>query len=142
MKNFKKSLPSLVVVFLSVNCLFYFFIFIFPSFLFFLPKLYFFAVDLLSILVFLTKNFFNFLNFFSNYSRNSSDIDISSNTDGEDLIAGVNDLVEISLQERSYFFDSLIANPFEAMILGSVFGLLHLLAYKIKSPINIFKKLK
>jgi len=82
------------------------------------------------------------LNFFSNYSRNSSDIDISSNTDGEDLIAGVNDLVEISLQERSYFFDSLIANPFEAMILGSVFGLLHLLAYKIKSPINIFKKLK
>jgi len=32
-------------------------------------------------------------------------MDTSTNTDGEDLLSYLNDFVEISLQERAYFFD-------------------------------------
>jgi hypothetical protein len=33
------------------------------------------------------------------------DFDLTTNTDGEDIIAGINDGIEIVLQERFYFFD-------------------------------------
>ena len=43
--------------------------------------------------------------FSNDYSNFKFDIDTTTNTDGEDLLSYLNDFTEISLQERSYFFD-------------------------------------
>jgi hypothetical protein len=48
---------------------------------------------------------FSFLISFSDYSNFKFDIDNTTNTDGEDFLAYLNDFTEISLQERAYFFD-------------------------------------
>ena len=48
-----------------------------------------------------------------------TDIDTSTNTDGEDLAVYLNDFIEITVSERSIFFDLVLANPFEYGLLFS-----------------------
>lgn len=79
--------------------------------------------------------YFNFNLFFI------SDFDFSANTDGEDLISGVNDGLEIILQEKFYFFDLIIANPYEFLFFFIILNLKKnkLIKSKLKSTLSIFK---
>ena len=79
--------------------------------------------------------------FSNDYSNFKFDIDTTTNTDGEDLLSYLNDFTEISLQERSYFFDWILANPFEFVLYSSSLYLFNrfILKKKIKAPSNLFK---
>lgn len=84
------------------------------------------------------------LNFNKYINNNRVDIDITTNTDGEDLISYVNDFVEISLQERAYFFDWILTSPFEFCFFISFSYILYHVIFKmkIKTPLSVFKNKK
>ena len=117
-------------------------------FLIFIPSLYFYIFP--NVFNFF-DNFFHFItlylkNFFVDSSYNFGDykvdIDSTTNTDGEDTLSHLNDFTEISLQERAYFFDWIVSNPFEFLVVSGVSYLFSklVLSDKIKTPSNLFKK--
>lgn len=144
-KNFFKKLIEkrltafIVFILLSFSALLYFII---PAlFNYVLPSVISFISD--------TNYFLSLL--FSNYNSNNIsfdnfkfDVDITTNTDGEDFLSYINDLVEISLQERAYFFDWILSNPFEFMLFTSFSYIFYqiILKKKIKTSGNIFKYMK
>ena len=73
-----------------------------------------------------------------------SDIENTTNTDGEDSIAFMNDGIEIRLQERFYFLDWVLANPFEFTLSVLAIYTLNKLFKKLRGKIslNIFYKKK
>jgi hypothetical protein len=128
--------------------------FIFFIFIFFLFKLSLFLIFFIKISFYFFKNFFiNIYSFIENFFTQiidsdainfKKDLDSTTNTDGEDSLVYLNDFIEITLSERSIFFDVILANPFEysLFILSSLLIGYFLLNDKIKSPLSLFKTVK
>ena len=155
--NYIKNLNFIKII-LNNYSSFNIFLFFFNLTLFFFLSNFFFKIFYIILILFFgfcgyLKNIFFFIKdiffiFFNLYDNNlkyfKTDIDASVNTDGEDLIVYVNDLIEISLSERSLFFDIILANPFEFGLIIFTTFFLNLLFFKgkIKSPISLFKFFK
>ena len=127
-----------IFIYILLICLNIFFIYMCPL----LFKLFF------NIIIYI-YNFICFLIFkfsllvsFSDYSNFKFDIDNTTNTDGEDFLSYLNDFTEISLQERAYFFDWILTNPFEFIFLTSSLFIFNkfLLKKKLRTTSNLFKK--
>jgi hypothetical protein len=93
----------LFMIFLLVLLVIFNLLFIFiPSFYFYVLPAIFEHIDFFNhFLSILTDSCFSI----NEYNNFNFDVDSTVNTDGEDSVSYLNDFVEISLQERFYFFD-------------------------------------
>jgi hypothetical protein len=132
-----------IIAYILVFFLVFFFCKFFLFFLFFVKSLLFFFKDLFNNFYLFIENFISSklgLEFSNNFKN---DIDTTTNTDGEDLLVYLNDFIEITLSERSIFFDVILSSPFEYFFLIFTTLLISylLLNDKIKSPMSLFKYL-